>query len=107
MFVNQADKKPLVQPLEPPASRSVLSQVLLSLPRSFSKRATNLSLSIDVLASAKALNINISQFCDNYLREVVRGEQIRRWSEEHHDFIQAYNITIETEGLPLDEWKSF
>jgi antitoxin CcdA len=60
-----------------------------------------------VLESAKALNINISQLCDNYLREVVRGEQLRRWREEHHDFILVYNSTIETEGLPLDEWKSF
>ena len=32
------------------------------------KRATNLSLSTDVLEAAKDLEINISQVCDNYLR---------------------------------------
>ncbi len=71
------------------------------------KRATNLSLSTDVLEAAKAMDINISQVCDSYLREVVRREQERRWREEHADFITAYNATIETEGLPLDEWRSF
>jgi len=71
------------------------------------KRPTNLSLSIDVLEAAKALDLNISQVCDTYLRELVRQEQERRWRQEHADFVSAYNATIEAEGLPLDEWRSF
>lgn len=71
------------------------------------KRATNLSLSSDVLEAAKRLDLNISQICDNHLREVVRREQERKWREEHAEFIAAYNATIEAEGLPLDEWRSF
>lgn len=71
------------------------------------KRATNLSLSSDVLDAAKHLEINISQVCDNHLREVVRREQEHKWREDHADFIAAYNATIEAEGLPLDEWRSF
>ena len=71
------------------------------------KRAVNLSLSTDVLEAAKNLEINISQVCDNYLREFVRREQERKWREDHADFIVAYNATIEKEGLPLDEWRSF
>lgn len=71
------------------------------------KRAVNLSLSSDVLDGAKELDINISQVCDNFLREVVRREQERKWREDHADFIEAYNTIIETEGLPLDKWKSF
>ena len=71
------------------------------------KRATNLSLSADVLDAARSLQINVSQVCDNYLRELVRREQARRWREEHADFIAAYNATIEAEGLPLDEWRTF
>lgn len=71
------------------------------------KRATNLTLSNDVLEAAKHLNINISQVCDNHLREVVRREQERKWREDHADFIAAYNATIESESLPLEEWRSF
>jgi len=75
--------------------------------RNPAKRATNLSLSADVLEAAKALKINVSQVCDSHLREVVRCEQERRWCEEHADFIVAYNATIEAEGLPLDAWRTF
>ncbi len=71
------------------------------------KRATNLSLSSDVLEAAKHLEINISQVCDNYLRDLVRREQERKWRADHADFIAAYNATVEAEGLPLDEWRSF
>jgi len=71
------------------------------------KRATNLSLSADVLDAAKALDLNISQVCDTYLRQMVTQEQERRWRIEHADFIAAYNATIEAEGLPLDPWRTF
>ena len=71
------------------------------------KRATNLSLSSDVLEAAKQLDINISQVCDTYLREVVRREQERKWREDHVDFIAAYNATVEADGLPLEAWRSF
>ncbi len=71
------------------------------------RRATNLSLSADVLDAARSLQINVSQVCDDHLRNVVRREQERRWREEHADFIAVYNATIETEGLPLDEWRTF
>ena len=71
------------------------------------KRATNLSLSIDVLEAAKDLEINLSQVCDDYLRELVRREQERKWREDHADFIAAYNATVDAEGLALDEWRSF
>jgi len=71
------------------------------------KRATNLSLSAAVLDDAKSLNLNVSQICDLHLREVVRREQAQRWRQEHADFVAAYNATLEAEGLPLDEWKTF
>ena len=71
------------------------------------KKATNITLSSDVLEQAKALSINISQSCDQHLREQVRLEQERRWQKENADFIAAYNQTIETEGLPLAEWRGF
>jgi antitoxin CcdA len=71
------------------------------------KRATNLSLSADVLDAAKSLQINVSQVCDTFLRDVVRREQERRWRDEHADFVEAYNAVVETEGLPLDEWRTF
>ncbi len=71
------------------------------------KKATNITLSADVLAEAKAMGINISQACDQFLREMVRSERERRWQQDHADFIAAYNQTVETEGLPLEQWRTF
>jgi antitoxin CcdA len=71
------------------------------------KKATNLSLSIDVLDAAKQLHINVSKVCDAYLREVVRLEQSRVWKEQHAEFMSAYNSTVEKEGLPLEKWRAF
>lgn len=89
-------------------------QTAESLPQSKStkmhasnKRATNLSLSADVLDAAKQLKINISQVCETHLREIVKAEQGRRWRRDHADFVAAYNAKIETEGLPLEGWRAF
>jgi antitoxin CcdA len=37
----------------------------------------------------------------------VRQEQERRWRQESAAFVAAYNQTLEAEGLPLAEWRSF
>jgi antitoxin CcdA len=71
------------------------------------KRATNLTLSAQVLADAKALGINISKACDAHLQELVRQEKEARWKLEHADYIKAYNAVVEEEALPLNSWKTF
>lgn len=71
------------------------------------KKATNITLSADVLNEAKALGINISQACDQFLRELVTREQERRWQVENAEFIAAYNADVARAGLPLDAWRSF
>ncbi len=71
------------------------------------KKATNITLSADVLVDAKAFGINISKACDAYLRELVKEERERRWLAEHAEYIAAHNQTIETEGLPLAQYRTF
>ncbi|MDO9054791.1 MAG: type II toxin-antitoxin system CcdA family antitoxin [Gallionella sp.] len=71
------------------------------------KKATNITLSADVLSEAKALGINISQACDQFLRDMVRQEQARRWQTDNAEFIAAYNACVVRDGLPLDAWRSF
>lgn len=67
----------------------------------------DVGLSAEVVASATQLGIDISQVCEQHLREVVRRTRDSQWRQEHADFIAAYNATVEAEGLPLDEWRSF
>lgn len=71
------------------------------------RKATNITLSADVLAEAKALGINISKRCDDFLRKLVAEERASRWRTDHAEFIAAYNKIVATEGLPLDEWRNF
>ena len=71
------------------------------------RKATNITLSADVLAEAKAYGINLSQTFDAHLREVVRQERERRWLQENAAFIAAYNEPVEREGLPLDQYRTF
>ena len=71
------------------------------------KKATNITLSADVLADAKAFGINISQACDGFLRARVKQERERRWLSENAAFIEEYNKTLDAEGLPLDQYRSF
>lgn len=71
------------------------------------KKATNITLSADVLNEAKSLGINISQACDQFLRELVRREQERRWQADNAEFIAAYNAAVERDGLPLESWRTF
>lgn len=71
------------------------------------KKATNITLSADVLNEAKALGINISQACNQFLREQVTREQERRWQADNAEFIAAYNAGVESDGLPLEAWRTF
>jgi len=71
------------------------------------KKATNITLSADVLNEAKALGINISQVCNQFLRELVTRERERRWQADNAEFIAAYNAGVKNDGLPLDAWRTF
>lgn len=78
-----------------------------NLSKSIPKKATNITLSLEVYNDAKTLGINLSQTCEQLLREAIRIEKERRWGQEHAEFIAAYNQTVEAEGLPLQPWRSF
>jgi antitoxin CcdA len=75
--------------------------------KSAAKKATNITLSQEVLEEAKALGMNLSRTCEQLLRSAIRAEKDRRWALEHAAYIAAYNATLEIEGLPLAQWRTF
>lgn len=75
--------------------------------KSASKKATNITLSQEVLEEAKALGMNLSQTCEQLLRGAIRAEKDRRWAQEHATYIAAYNDTIEQDALTLAASRSF
>ena len=68
-----------------------------------------MSLASTVLDGAKHLETNLSEGCDDsYLMSVQQKQaQERKWRLDHAEFVEAYNASINAEGLPLDQWRSF
>lgn len=71
------------------------------------KKASNISLTMDVYLDAKALGINISQICEQRLREEIQARKEQQWNEQHANFIAVYNSVVEAEGVALQEWRAF
>ena len=69
------------------------------------KKSTNLSLPIDVLESARALNLNLSRELETHLRKVIREKQSEQWRLENREAIQAINA--QRDGLWSDGLRMF
>ncbi|MFC3441307.1 type II toxin-antitoxin system CcdA family antitoxin [Sphingobium rhizovicinum] len=71
------------------------------------RKATNLSLDVDLVADAKELGINLSRACEEALRKEIAAERGRRWQEENAAGIAASNAYVEKYGLPLEKYRMF
>lgn len=71
------------------------------------RKATNLSLDIELVAEARNLGINLSRTCEDALRKEIATERGRRWQEENKEAIAAWNIWAENNELPLDKYRQF
>ena len=71
------------------------------------KRATNVSLSEDLVAEAKALGINVSQACQSGLAAEVKKAREAAWKEENREAIESYNAYVREHGMPFDEFRKF
>ena len=71
------------------------------------RKPTNVSLPADLLARARALNVNVSRASECGVREAVEAAEARAWAEKNADFIAEMNARIEHDGLPLEEYRMF
>ncbi|ABS61840.1 Post-segregation antitoxin CcdA [Parvibaculum lavamentivorans DS-1] len=71
------------------------------------KKAVNLSIDADLLAKARALDINLSATFEEVLRTRAREEERKRWVEENRDAIEAFNRRIERDGVWSDGLRRF
>lgn len=72
-----------------------------------SKKATNLSLSSDLLAEAKRLNINLSATMEKALKQEVSKRLSEEWLENNSDAVNACNKLTESFGLFSDAYRKF
>lgn len=71
------------------------------------KRATNLSVNADLLAKARELDINLSATLEQALTQAVRERQREKWLAENRSAIDAYNATVESNGVFSDGMRRF
>ena len=72
-----------------------------------SKKATNLSLSSDLLAEAKRLKINLSATMEKALKQEVSERLSEEWLENNSDAVNACNKLTESFGLFSDAYRKF
>ena len=53
------------------------------------------------------MGMNISQTVDELLAAEVQRRYWERWNATNQEAIAAYNARIESEGLPLAQYRSF
>ncbi|MBU1258863.1 MAG: type II toxin-antitoxin system CcdA family antitoxin [Alphaproteobacteria bacterium] len=71
------------------------------------RKATNLSLDMALVAEARALGINLSRTCEDALAKQIAAERGRRWQEENKEAIAAWNVRAENNELPLEKYRQF
>lgn len=71
------------------------------------RKAANLSLDEELVAEARALDINISRAAENGISLALKAERERRWRAENADAIETMNSYTEKNGLPLAKWRQF
>jgi antitoxin CcdA len=71
------------------------------------KRATNVSLTEDLLAEAKVLRINVSQAAEAGLARAVAEKRAELWIRENAKAFDCWNDYVEKNGLPLEKYRSF
>lgn len=69
------------------------------------KRATNVSLPVDLVEEAKRLGINVSQSCEAGLRKEVSRSLGEKWKHENMDAIESSNEYVRKHGLPLARYR--
>lgn len=72
-----------------------------------SKRPTNVSLNADLIAEARALDVNISEACERGLADQVKKAREAKWLEENLPALEAWNAWVRENGIPYAEYRQF
>ncbi len=65
------------------------------------KVRTNVTLSEDLVAGARALRLNVSAIAERALENAVREAEAARWQAENAEALRQRADWIATNGLPL------
>ncbi len=69
------------------------------------RRSVNLTIPENIIKSAKALNLNVSEAAEAGIRRAIAEAQAERWLAENNTAIAAHNARVEKDGMLLTpEW---
>lgn len=71
------------------------------------KKATNVSLSAELLDEARTLGVNVSRACERGLALQIAEVRAQRWLEENREALASSNAFVEKNGLPLADYQQF
>ena len=71
------------------------------------KKATNVSLSADLVEEARKFGINVSEACQTGLAAEVKKAREAAWKEENRAAIESWNEYTRKHGLPLAKYRLF
>jgi antitoxin CcdA len=71
------------------------------------RRATNVSINAQLLAEARALDVNISRAAEQGLARAIAERRTALWLEENQAALESSNAYVEQHGLPLAQYRGF
>ncbi|MBY0306981.1 MAG: type II toxin-antitoxin system CcdA family antitoxin [Sphingomonas sp.] len=71
------------------------------------RKAVNLTLDTGVVEAARANGLNLSKVCEAALRQATKKAAEESWKEENREAMEAWNVWIEQNGLPLEKYRMF
>ena len=71
------------------------------------KAPTNLSLRVDLVQRAKALDLNLSDVVERALEQAILAAEQARWLAENAEAIDYYNKFVEKHGVFGEEFRDF
>jgi antitoxin CcdA len=69
------------------------------------RKATNVSLSVELVDQAKQLGINVSAACQAGLAAEVKAAREVAWKAENRESIESWNRYVREHGMPYDEYR--
>lgn len=75
--------------------------------RNAPKRPANLSVNSDLLAKARAEELNLSAILEAALADVLQRLRREAWVRENASAIEAYNAEVEARGVFSDGLRAF
>ncbi|WP_174522634.1 type II toxin-antitoxin system CcdA family antitoxin [Novosphingobium lentum] len=71
------------------------------------RKATNVSLDVELVGEARRLGLNISRACEAGLADQIAREKARQWKLDNAGAVGAWNGWVEENGLPLSGHRPF